>query len=157
MYEISSFSFSVNTWEHLYSLQKAIQYQQQSSGRTLSIQGRILNHALLQNQDTPVQILFQQSEQPPHYPRLKVSSEQEDIFQLGEITHKDRQLSTTITVEPRIFEELRKNLMEYGDIDGIHIVLTLGVLRSTESSAAWPEGETLPLVQLDYAMKGDSL
>ena len=83
----------------------------------------------------------------PDFPRLNSG---EHI--LGSMTLLDQQLSTQICVERSIFEELRKNLMEYADIEAIHIIVTLEILSENDS---WRNGEQLNIIQLDYAMKGD--
>jgi hypothetical protein len=140
-------SFSVNNWNHLYSLQAALQHNQQGTGRSLSIQGRLLNQAFLRHQDTPVSIRFMQTEQPPEYPR------KQDRLVLAEMQRQPDGLSCEIAVDRGVFEELRKNLMEYADIEGIHIMLSLELLCE---QAEWPDNQSLPLVELSYAMKGDA-
>ena len=42
--------------------------------------------------------------------------------------------------------------MEYADIEGIHIIITIGLLSDKDH---WLEGEKLQIIKLDYAMKGD--
>jgi len=147
IYKSHRLSFSVNNWSHLYSLQKAISHLKQLTGRNLSIHGRLLNHEFLNHTDTSITIEFLQSETMPDFPRLNSG---EHI--LGSMTLLDQQLSTQICVERSIFEELRKNLMEYADIEAIHIIVTLEILSENDS---WRNGEQLNIIQLDYAMKGD--
>ena len=144
---IKTLKFSINGWTHLYSLQQAIQYNEQKTGRTLNVNGRIVGNAFLNQQDTEISITFLQTEEAPNY------SSVEGIFKLASIKLNERNLETEIKVDRPVFEELRKNLMEYGDIDGIHIIVTLGVLSDSD---IWTEGASLNLVQLDYAMKGDA-
>jgi len=146
--KIQTLSFPVNNWSHLYSLQQAISHNAQQTGRKLSIQGRILNQPFLHNIDTKVSIDFNQVEQAPDYPLINA-----DLHELGLMTFNAHQLETSIKIDRNVFEELRKNLMEYADIEGIHIMITLGLLSNSEH---WQNGETLQIVQLDYAMKGDS-
>lgn len=145
--ELKRLSFSVNNWNHLYSLQAAVQHNQQGTGRSLSIHGRLINQAFLQHQDTPVSIRFVQSDQPPEYVR-----EQGQLV-LARVQRKPDGLSCEIAVDRGVFEELRKNLMEYADIEGIHIMVTLELLSD---QAEWPDNEPLPLLELNYAMKGDA-
>jgi|GEM_PF-1892995 len=145
--ELKNLSFSVNNWNHLYSLQAAVQHNQQGTGRSLSIQGRLLNQAFLQHQDTPVSIRFVQSDQPPQYAR------EQDQLVLARMQRTPDGLSCEIAVDRGVFEELRKNLMEYADIEGIHIMVSLGLLSD---QAEWPDQESLPLLELNYAMKGDA-
>ncbi len=144
--------FSINNWQHLYSLQQAIKYEQQRTGRCLIITGKIRDQAFLQNQDTEITIQFLQSESQPDYPLIKLKGETEATPVLAQIK-LDNSLSTQIAVNRSVFEELRKNLMEYADIDGIHIVVTLGIASNSDH---WQQGESLSLVKLDYAMKGDA-
>lgn len=144
---LKNLSFSVNNWNHLYSLQAAVQNNQQGTGRSLTIQGRLLNQAFLQHHDTPVSIRFLQSDQPPQYSR------EQDRLVLAEMQRQQDGLSCEIAVDRGVFEELRRNLMEYADIEGIHIVISLELLSD---QATWPDHQSLPLVELNYAMKGDA-
>lgn len=144
--------FSINQWQHLYSLQQAIKHEQQHTGNSLIISGKIRDQSFLQDQDTDVSIHFLQSESATDYPVITLDAATEPTPVLADITLDDA-LTTQISVSRAVFEELRKNLMEYADIDGIHIVVTLGV---ASHASHWPAGESLPLVKLDYAMKGDA-
>ena len=148
MTKVKMLNFSINNWGHLYSLQQAISHNDQLTGRKLSLHGRILNQPFLLNHDTPISIDFVQTETPPTYPLID-----SEAHELGLMTFVNQQLDSCIKVDRSVFEELRKNLMEYADIEGIHIMISLGLLCDTEH---WPEGDTLKIVQLDYAMKGDS-
>jgi len=145
---IKILKFSINGWTHLYSLQQAIQHNQQRTGRTLIIDGRIIGNAFLNQQDTNISIGFLQVNDTPEYTTIDA-----DTFELAPIKFTQKNLHTEVAVDRQVFEELRKNLMEYADIDGIHIIVTLGVLSK---DGAWQDDTTLSLVQLDYAMKGDA-
>ncbi len=145
--ELKNLSFSVNNWNHLYSLQAAVARNQQGTGRSLTVRGRLLNQAFLRHLDTPVSICFVQSDQPPEYAR------QQGQLVLAEMQRQPDGLCCEIPVDRGVFEELRKNLMEYADIEGIHIMVTLGLLSD---QAEWPGNESLPLLELNYAMKGDA-
>ncbi len=144
---LQTLTFSVNNWNHLYSLQAAVQHNQQGTGRSLTIQGRLLNQAFLQRQDTPVSIRFVQCDQPPEY------THEQDQLVLARLQRKPDGLSCVIAVDRGVFEELRKNLMEYADIEGIHIMVSLELLSD---QAEWPDNESLPLLELNYAMRGDA-
>lgn len=139
--------FSINHWSHLYSLQTAISHLKQLSGRKLSVNGRLQRQDFLDNIDTNICIEFLQSDCVPDYARLDSGE-----YILGSITKTEQNLASTISVDRTVFEELRKNLMEYADIDGIHIVVTLEVLSESD---IWKDNEQLNIIQLDYAMKGD--
>ena len=141
--------FSVNNWSHLYSLQKAISHQNQLTGNELTVSGRLLKHAFLNNVDTAISITFFQSDPPPDYERLD-----NELHLLGEMLFLNQKLTSNIHVERAVFEELRKNLMEYADIEGIHIMLNLEVISGEEQ---WKNDTKLKIIQLDYAMKGDNL
>jgi len=145
---IKVLKFSINGWTHLYSLQQAIQHNQQGTGRTLSIDGRIIGNAFLNQQDTNISICFFQMDDTPEYTAIDA-----DTFELAPIKFTQKNLHTEVAVDRQVFEELRKNLMEYADIDGIHIIVTLGVLSK---DSVWQDDTTLSLLQLDYAMKGDA-
>jgi len=145
---IKTLKFSINGWTNLYSLQQAIQHNHQQTGRTLSINGRIIGDAFLNQQDSDVSICFSQSDSMPEYTPIT-----DNIFELATIKRTNKNLHSEVIVDKQVFEELRKNLMEYADIDGIHIIVTLGVLSE---DAVWLEDTSLSLVQLDYAMKGDA-
>ncbi len=140
--------FSVNNWNHLYSLEQAISRDEQSTGKELTIFGRIRNEDILNNRDIPIHITFSQVDGIPEY--RKTESGQ---LILGQIKHLEDRLESTLPVSACVFEELRKNLMEYADIDGIHIVVSTGILL-TENN--WPVNQTINIFKLDYAMKGDA-
>jgi len=138
--------FSVNNWAHLYSLQQAVLHNNQLSGQTLTINGHVKNSAFLNHQDTAVNIQFIQLETTPDYPLKTLPDKVSGVPVLGSMCLSNKQLSTEIPVDKRVFEELRKNLMEYADIEGIHIVVALGLYYA----------KSLEILQLDYAMKGDA-
>ncbi len=158
--------FSINNWEHLYSLQQAVVHSNQLTGRTLGIRGRVKNSAFLNHRDTGISITFVQLDSTPSYPLhtspANTAGNTPDIPVLGTIALSNQQLSTEISVDRAVFEELRKNLMEYADIEGIHIMVTLGLCCKNEhkaelsDAAIWAENQSLEIVQLDYAMKGDA-
>lgn len=158
--------FSINNWDHLYSLQQAVAHNNQLTGRTLGIRGSVKNSAFLNHLDTGISITFVQLDSTPDYPLKKLPANTADDTSgmpvLGTMTLSKQQLSTEISVDRNIFEELRKNLMEYADIEGIHIMVTLGLCDESEHSvelpeeAVWAENQSLEIVQLDYAMKGDA-
>lgn len=140
--------FSINGWTHLYSLQQAILHNQQHTGRTLDIKGRVVGNAFLNRLDTDINISFLQAEGIPEYPVVEGKN-----LSLGLLSLSNNQIETQISVDRQVFEELRKNLMEYADIEGIHIIVTLGLLSS---ETVWKNHTSLNLIQLDYAMKGDA-
>ena len=148
MTNITQFSFTINHWQHLYSLQQAVEYNKQISGQTIEIKGRVLNQPFLQHHDTPISLFFQQANEVPQY---KQTPSGQTI--LGNLEFIQQQLRGNIKIDRRVFEELRKNLLEYAEIDGIHIVCSLGVLKETDE---WQDGESFSLLQMDYAMKGDA-
>jgi len=148
MKQIQNIKFSINNWGHLYSLQQAISHNKQLTGRKLSITGRILNSAFLNKADTPISIDFFQTDSPPSYTLINQAT-----YELGTINLKNQQITSCIMLDRNVFEEMRKNLMEYGDIEGIHIIVSLGVLCD---EPVWKPGIALQIVQLDYAMKGDA-
>jgi len=148
MTKIQLLTFPVNTWSHLYSLQQAISRNDQLTGRKLTINSRVLNQPFLQHIDTLISIDFTQVDLAPDYPVLDSG-----LHEIGIMNFKENKLESNIKIDRSVFEELRKNLMEYADIEGIHIMITLGLLSNSEH---WLSGEALQIVQLDYAMKGDS-
>ena len=143
-----SLTFSVNNWEHRYSLQQAITHNQQFTGNKLSISGTLRQQAFLNNLETEIELRFLNTENTPDYP---VNDSGEYI--LSELNTINNKLFAEIKVDNRVFEELRKNLMEYGDIEGIHIMVILGI---DYNKTQWQNPDPLPLIQLDYAMKGDA-
>ena len=140
--------FPVNNWSHLYSLERAIINAEQASGNQLSIHGRALNNDYLERKDTEIKIDFYQINATPSY-----SLSNDQIMILGQITRQQDGLNCELQLDSRVFNELKKNLLEYADIDGIHIMVTLGILDDAEH---WATGTSKPLVKLDYAMRGDS-
>ncbi|VAW53193.1 hypothetical protein MNBD_GAMMA07-707 [hydrothermal vent metagenome] len=148
MAKIVTLSFPINNWNHLYSLQQAIVHNNPLTGRSLGIKGHVVNQPFLHHKDTPISINFIQVDSAPNYPLIKP-----DQHELGLIHFHQQQLNTQIQVDRQVFEELRKNLMEYADIEGIHIMVSFGLLSESEH---WQKDTTLQIVQLDYAMKGDT-
>jgi hypothetical protein len=146
--EIHHLRFSISQWQHLYSLQQAIQHAQQATGKTLSITGKILNQPLLDNQDTPVNIHFHQVDHTPRYDR----NAHNDLV-LGQIQRSRQGLLSSLPVDARVFEELRRNLVDYADLDGIHIVVSLGIELA---GPGWSMDQPADILQLDYAMRGDA-
>ena len=147
-------NFSINNWEHLYSLQKAIAHNKQLTGRHLSISGQLHNNDFLGTIKTDINIHFIQTETPPEY-----FENQYGEYILGIMKLSDDKLFTEIKVDINVFEELRKNLMEYADIEGLHIMVKLEVVSENETcgNKTWQKDEDLNIIQLDYAMKGDTL
>lgn len=148
MNSIQQFKFSINNWQHLYSLQLAIDHNQQLTGSSLSIQGSIINQVFLHNKTTDISIGFAMLDAVPEYPMLN-----NDTYQLGLLEYSSLKLSTNIQIDRKVFDELRKNLMEYADIEGIHIVVTMGIILDEKHCT---DNKSYPIVQFDYAMKGDS-
>ena len=146
--QIKTIKFSVNNWNHLYSLEQAILRDEQATGNNLSILGAIRNQDILNNQDTPISISFRQIDDIPKYDK----TDNGHII-LGQIIRLDDRLKSSLAVNRSVFDELRKNLMEYVDIDGIHIVVTIDVLMQQKE---WPVGSEFSIIKLNYAMKGDA-
>jgi hypothetical protein len=142
---ITVFKFALDTWQHLYSLQQAIEQTDGLSGNRLSISGVIRKQAAFHNRDIPIQITFTSNDNP-HY---KKTADQQIIF--GQLSHGDA-LHAEIQISAPVFRELKQNLIEYMGIEGIHILITIG-LHYTESD--WQQLRSSHIVQLDYAMKGE--
>ena len=130
-------------------MQQAIQHNHQHTGRNLSIEVRIVGNAFLNQHASEISICFLQTDNTPKYKLID-----ESTLELAPIKLSNKNLHTEVTVDKPVFEELRKNLMEYADIDGIHIIVTLSVLRK---DYIWQYKTPLCLVQLDYEMKGNAL
>ena len=146
--EITQLRFSVSNWAHLYSLQQAILRAEKASGKTLSIHGKIRDASVLDNEDTPITVDFYQVDGTPNY-----SSDAHDQLVLGQMRRHPDGLHTALPVDASVFEEMRRNLMEYADIDGIHIIVSIG-LRLANGN--WPMQQSVDIIQLDYAMRGDA-
>ncbi len=140
--------FSINNWSHLYSLEQAINRALDATGQNLTIQGTLRKQNFLDNQDTDIYINFYQVDDIPSYSRGP-----EGQLILGEITRLPNRLDCKLPVDGDVFEEMRKNLMEYADIEGIHIMVTLGLLLN---QPIWPINNSAPIIKLDYAMRGDA-
>lgn len=140
--------FSINNWGHLYSLEQAINRATEACGKNLNIQGTLRQQAFLDKQDTDININFYQVDGIPSYTRNSA-----DQMILGEITRLANRLDCQLPVDACVFEEMRKNLMEYADIEGIHIMVTLGLLLDQQD---WPINSSVPIIKLDYAMRGDA-
>ena len=113
----------------------------------------MVNLDFLSHHDTAISIMFIQADTPPDYAYVNIPGNTPGMPVLGKITLNNQQLSTDIPVDKNVFEELRKNLMEYADIEGIHIVITLGLFCEKKH---WNQGQSFEIIQLDYAMKGDT-
>lgn len=137
--------FPLNTWQHLYSLQQAVQQTGNFSGNQLLVNGVIRNEALFDRRDIPVQIAFSQCTSPQY----RMTADNQII--LGQL-FRDDTLHTEIQIDAPVFTELKKNLVEYIGIEGIHIVVTIGLKLPDHG---WQQKTAADIVQLDYAMKGD--
>ena len=146
--DMTVIQFSINNWSHRYSLEQALNRALDVSGKNLTIQGSLRKQDLLDNQDTTIEINFYQVDEIPRY---SVAPGGQLI--LGEIIRLPTKLDCKLPVDAEVFEEMRKNLMEYADIEGIHIMVTLGLLLQQPS---WPINSSAPIVKLDYAMRGDA-
>lgn len=140
--------FSVSNWEHLYSLEQAIVRTQQANGKRLKITGMIRNEPRLDNQDTPITLTFYGVDGDPPY---RTGAHQQII--LGQIRRGSEGLVSELPVDDKVFEEMRRNLMEYADIDGIHIIVSIGLNLPDDG---WPRDRALDILKLDYAMRGDA-
>lgn len=145
--EITILKFSINSWSHLYSLKAAIERQHRARGNRLSIEGNIRNNPLNDHRDTPILIEFSNVQGTPDY-ETNTSGE----LVLGLLNKLDGKFLAQLSVDDEVFEELRKNLMEFGDIDGIHIVISLELEHNPDNSI----NQALNILDLKYAMKGDA-
>lgn len=143
----TNITFFINSWDHLYSLKSAIERKHQATGKTLSIKGRIRDNAFTQHQDTAITIDFINTHGNVDYP---VNTFNNPI--LGTMQYQNQQLHTQLTIDDAVFEELRKNLMEYSDIEGIHIAVRIELEGEPDINAM----EKINILDLTYAMKGDT-
>lgn len=137
--------FAINTWQHLYSLQHAIRQTENIAANRLVIEGAIRNEAIFDRRDMPIRLVFSQFASPQHKRTV------DDQIILGQLS-RGNSLNADIPVDANVFAELKKNLVEYIGIDGIHIVVSIG-LRLPENR--WQQNSMADIVQIDYAMKGD--
>ena len=142
---ITTFKFALNTWQHLYSLQRAVDHTDNLSGNSLVVKGIVHNAPLFNRPEVPIEICFTASDQP-HY---KKSAGHQIIF--GQLKYNNA-LTAEIPVSTDVFNELKKNLQEYLGIDGIHIMITVGLIHLDHP---WQASDSADIVQLDYAMKGE--
>jgi len=145
--DTTTIKFSINSWNHLYSLKSAIEHKEHAKGKFLTIKGSLRNNPLIALKDTPISIEFINIDGTPEY-KTNLSG---DII-LGNLQYQDGQLQTTLPLDDEVFEELRKNLMEYSDIDGIHIIVSLAL----ESQPDIHSDQGMNILDLTYAMKGDA-
>ena len=141
----SVFKFVMNTWQHLYSLQQAIQQTGHFTGSQLRVSGVIRNQGVFKNRDMPIQLTLL----PIDNPQYQKTADQQLIF--GQLSGND-DLHADIQVNAAVFKELKQNLIEYMSIEGIHILVTIGL---SYAETTWHPLATADIVQLDYAMKGD--
>lgn len=143
----TSIKFSINNWEYLYSFKAAIERKQQAKGNTLTITGSIRSTTLTDHQDTPILIELINVHGIPDY---QTNPSGEAI--LGILRHHNQRLHTQITIDDDVFEEFRKNLMEYADIDGIHIIVSIELEGKPNISTS----QIMNILDVKYAMKGDT-
>ena len=141
----TTFKFHLNTWQHLYSLQQALQQTLNFSGNRLIIAGVIRNEAFFSRRDMPVQLTFTEATAPQY----KKNADNKFIF--GQL-HRGDELTGDIYIDARVFAEIKKNLVEYIGIDGIHMQITIGI---DLTGADWQHKTSADITQLDYAMQGD--
>ena len=139
--------FSVNSWNHLYSLKSAIERKQNAKGKFLTIIGNIRNNPLTAHQDTPILIEFINLNGTPKY-QTSLSGN----LILGNLDYINGQFQTLLSLDDDVFEELRKNLMEYTTIEGIHIIVSLEL----EGQPDIDGNQDMNIIDLQYAMKGDA-
>lgn len=137
--------FALNTWQHLYSLQQAIRQTDNLTGNQLIVNGVIRNEALFDRHDRPIAINFTQTVTPQY----RQTTDNQMI--LGQLLPGNT-LQANIQINSAVFAELKKNLAEYIGIDGIHIIVTIGLKLPADG---WQQHTAADIVQLDYAMKGD--
>lgn len=137
--------FSLNTWQHLFSLHQAALKAENQSGNQLIITGIIRNEALFEHQDMPISVVFKASGSPQY----KRTADNQIV--LGPLLRSDA-LNAEISIDSQVFNELKKNLVEYSGIEGIHIVMTIGLQLP---GGNWREESSAQIIELDYAMKGD--
>ncbi len=140
MAQTEQIKFSVNQWTHLYSLTQAIQHQADNSGRSLLIEGQLPATPLPADS---IRLGFIHSTETPFYGQTENGQ-----IQLGLVQLENKQLTGEIHVADDVFNELKKNLIEYADIEGIHIIFNLQLTSG-------PQVQQWQIIQLDYAMKGD--
>lgn len=144
----TSVQFSVSQWQHLYSLAQAIRRAQKQAGKRLEIEGRLRKQPLFDNQDVAIKLTFFQVDGIPQYP-----SATDDRIRLGKLERDANGVFASIPVAADVFEELRSNLVEYGDVDGIHIIVSVELALDEEH---WPDHDTVDITGIDYAMRGDA-
>ena len=136
--------FSVTQWQHLYALHQAISQAELLQAHKLDVSGTLRNHVLFDNRDTAIALRFYQVDGVPDYRR-----DEQGRMILGQLDMTETGLYAELPVDARVFEELRKNLVEYADIDGIHIMVNIGLLLEERH---WPAD----ILTLEYAMRGDA-
>lgn len=146
-YDTTTLKFSINSWNHLYSLKSAIERKEHAKGKFLAIKGSLRNNPLIAHKDTPILIEFINIDGTLEY---ETSLSGDTI--LGNLHYQDDQFQTTLSLDDEVFEELRKNLMEYNDIDGIHIIVSLVL----EGQPDIYSDQGMNIIDLTYAMKGDA-
>ena len=139
--------FPVVDWLHLYALHEAIEHHNQLDGKQLSLHGVVRNNPLLNHHDCKITLSFQQSDSPCY----ERDENQHTI--LGQLHLKSGQLTARFQVSESIFEEMRKNLVEYSDIEGIHIMVEIGILAQADRLV---ENSEVNIYTLQYAMRGDA-
>lgn len=139
---IKTLKFSVDSWAHLYSLTLAVQKNSRNSGRSLSISGCFQHADFSDAGESDICIKFVHVDESPGY---KIDENQ---LVFAELEKNKNVFSAEIMVAESVFLELKRNLIEYADIEGIHMIFNLKIFLSEDNPA-------MKIIDLEYAMKGD--
>lgn len=134
--------FPINQWQHLYSLARAIRHDEALAAEQLMIQGECANPHLFGGERKDLALHFFPVNEIPAYESLPDGS-----VILGQLVMEDDQLVSHLGVSRKVFDELLKNLREYADIEGIHIMVSI-------TARALPD--SLNILDVEYAMRGDA-
>lgn len=146
--------FPINQWKHLYSLEQAVKHAVDDTGRRLMIDGSCPSVAFFDNQKLLFELTLVNVADYPDYRQTSTGDRVLSELTLSLNDEGEALLSGEMQLDNQVFEELRKNILEYSLIDGIFIEMQLTVL--------WPDNITTPadvtnnnidMLSLHYAMR----
>jgi len=140
--------FPVNQWQHLYSLAKAIQHDENLAAEKLIIHGETTNPALLNGKRKQLELCFYPVTNIPAYQRLDDGN-----IIVGQLSLQQEPLLAQLAVSQPVFDEMVKNLREYADIEGIHIMVKITLRADTGDTSTM---DTIDILDVEYAMRGDA-
>lgn len=137
--------FPLDRWNSLYSLASAVSERRRASDHALVLKGS----GACENRACGIELVLERYHDAPAY--AETAAHRTILGTCTVREHDDRvEINGTIPVPAEVFAELLKNLVEYSGIDGIQVMITLGI-----EADAFPgtPAVRLSVTRLDYALR----